>query len=602
MSGFAGGVTAVPAAAQSRRTQRVLRPYLRALWPSAPPDCATLPPGADRAVLAAGVLHLPQSSQAAQRAEPEDVSATVAQLRLAIAAHVGAHLAYGGARFDRGTLAPVQCALLGAFEDARVEWLAARALPGLRRLWLRFHQAGPDSGSGFETLLARLARALLDPEYEDPHAWVRKGRALFFEDARGERLALHDPVAMRRAASLLGNDIGQMRLRFEPRSYRVEPAYRDDNSHLWLFDEKLPPSTLMLEAAASEGARSVDGDGTQAPPQEHGPEDAAVGAETPASQAVQDAVAAPSARVARYREWDRLIGRHRRDWVTVLESEDSAPATQTACAELVQELDAQAGLVRRLRSRLRAQGALRARARPARAQEGDGLHLGALVDAAVAQRMRVSPDPRVHLRPEAGRDPLAVTILIDASTSTARAAHAGGKSLLAAQRLAALACADALEAEGQCCVLQAFASDGRHQVLVRSLKEADEPVRAPAVIERCAALQSGLSTRIGAALRHAGAALGRSPNERRLVLLLSDGEPHDIDVHDPRYLLEDLRVAVGELRQRGIAVACLNLGPAPASGQRDALQRMFRAGACRNVPQPEALAQAIAGVLAAALR
>ena len=55
-----------------------------------------------------------------------------------------------------------------------------------------------------------------------------------------------------------------------------------------------------------------------------------------------------------------------------------------------------------------------------------------------------------------------------------------------------------------------------------------------------------------------------------------------------------------------LAVAALatiaDRGPAPASGQRDALQRMFRAGACRNVPQPEALAQAIAGVLAAALR
>lgn len=43
------------------------------------------------------------------------------------------------------------------------------------------------------------------------------------------------------------------------------------------------------------------------------------------------------------------------------------------------------------------------------------------------------------------------------------------------------------------------------------------------------------------------------------MLLLSDGLPHDIDVHDPHYLAADARHAVRQARRQGITVACLGL-------------------------------------------
>lgn len=214
--------------------------------------------------------------------------------------------------------------------------------------------------------------------------------------------------------------------------------------------------------------------------------------------------------------------------------------------------------------------------------------------------MRTAPDPRIYLRPQSTAEAVAVLILLDASASTARPAGTSGRSVLEAARVAALACAGALESAGHACAIQAFASDGRHAVQVGCLKDFGERSDDDAVLARSAALASALSTRVGAALRHAGAVLARRREARRLVLLLTDGEPHDIDVHDSRYLLDDLRAAAAETRRRGIGVACLDLDGSAAAARREALRRVFAPGACRALPRLDTLPQALAAVLAGA--
>ena len=94
----------------------------------------------------------------------------------------------------------------------------------LRRLWAPFHVAGPSGVITAPTLLARLARALFDPDYTDPDGFVNKGRALF----AAERHRLDDISLSRQIGGLLGNDLGQMRVQFNARTYVVEPVYRDD--------------------------------------------------------------------------------------------------------------------------------------------------------------------------------------------------------------------------------------------------------------------------------------------------------------------------------------------------------------------------------------
>jgi nitric oxide reductase activation protein len=74
-------------------------------------------------------------------------------------------------------------------------------------------------------------------------------------------------------------------------------------------------------------------------------------------------------------------------------------------------------------------------------------------------------------------------------------------------------------------------------------------------------MRGGLSTRMGAAMRHAGAQLLKQPERRKLILLVTDGAPADIDERDPQHLRHDTRKAVEELYSKGVLTYCLTLDP-----------------------------------------
>jgi nitric oxide reductase activation protein len=65
-------------------------------------------------------------------------------------------------------------------------------------------------------------------------------------------------------------------------------------------------------------------------------------------------------------------------------------------------------------------------------------------------------------------------------------------------------------------------------------------------------------------LRHSGAELAPSRTTRKLVLVLTDGEPSDIDVADPAELVIDARRAVLGLRLQGIDVFGIVMDPEDA--------------------------------------
>lgn len=147
----------------------------------------------------------------------------------------------------------------------------------------------------------------------------------------------------------------------------------------------------------------------------------------------------------------------------------------------------------------------------------------------------------------------------DASHST-RERLADGSTVLDVEKLAVALLAEALEKLGDDFALLAFASAGRDDVRATSVKGFIEPYDATAMA-RLAGLSSGLSTRLGTALRHAGAEIARVRSFRKLILVLTDGEPSDIDatVGD---LAMDARRAVLQLRSRGIDCFGVTLDPA----------------------------------------
>jgi nitric oxide reductase NorD protein len=92
---------------------------------------------------------------------------------------------------------------------------------------------------------------------------------------------------------------------------------------------------------------------------------------------------------------------------------------------------------------------------------------------------------------------------------------------------------------------------------------------------RLAAMQAGYSTRMGAAVRHAAHYLEHQPADKKLLLILTDGEPSDIDVDDPQLLTQDARQAVRELDQKGIYSYCISLDPRADEYVRDIFGKRF---------------------------
>lgn len=567
---------------------RHLPPYVRALWDVAPHFARLAPAGPH------GQVESTQSD-AAGRQRPVLVTRSAVlptptlylpvhwqqpTLLRAAVAHACAHLAHGNVPLQRGKLKPIQLALLGVLEDARVEARAIAELPGLRALWLPWHPAGVDTGNSFEALLQRVQRSLLDPQYTDPHPWVRKACTMY-------HAALETPEGMRQTASLLGNDLGQMRMPFNAQLYVVEPAYRDDNSHLWLSDPQAPPAVQPLNAPSDTQEGPAQGDSSTPLPQ-------------PIEQQAEAAAARPT---AVYGEWDRLISRMRPRWCQVFE-EDAPEGTPQACHALGLTLARHAALLARLK-RVLQQGLPRTRAPVAcgRAAEGEYFHLNALVQAVADQRMHRQPDPHIYLQPMRTSQPMHVLVLLDASVSTLRAAAGcaspeSPETLLDILRESSLLAATALERAGHGCAVQAFASNTRHQVRVQRIKGFAEPAESPHTLARLAGIQGEWSTRLGAVLRHAGAQLRGYP--RAHVVLLTDGQAHDVDVHDTRYLAADLTHAVQEVRRAGIAVSCLNVAgnDAASMAEHRAMQRALGVFSCFAMRGPADLPHQLLSCLA----
>jgi len=486
----------------------------------------------------------------------------------AAAAHAQAHLVFGGPRFPVGALKPLQIALVTLIEDARIESLAMRQLPGLRKQWSPYHIAVPAGVTAAPTLIARLARALFDPSYDDDDSFVAKGRSMF--EARLPHL--EDPAISREIGMLLGNDLGQMRVQFNAKTYVVEPVYRDDGLGLWDFGDEAPSFGETLDLAV-DAVRVEQRDDPETSIRPDVLEDESrLGRARPVAPDRRGIV------IAKYPEWDRAHGVERPEWTTVREIH-GRPGDARLVEEALERADVLRNRIRRLVRGVRVGRAIRLK----RQLDGHDLDVDAVLDAGIALRSRQEPDPRVFRATTSKHRDLVVLLLIDISEST-RDRLASGASILDVERLAVAVLAEAMSALGDPFSMLAFASNGRDDVEMTTVKAFNEPYDR-ACVGRLAALSPGLSTRLGTALRHAGELISHARSFRKLVIVLTDGEPSDIDVADPLDLVEDARRAAVGLRARGIDSFGVVLG----SNAMNSAVRIFGRGNTMLVPRIEDL-------------
>lgn len=464
----------------------------------------------------------------------------------AAVSHIGAHQVFTRRKLAPAALKPVQIALVSLLEDARVELLAGAQYPGLLRLWRSLHVAEASGPGLAEPLLARLARALIDPAYDDVNPWVAKGRQMFL--AAWQR---DDPAALREIGVLLGNDLGQMRIQFNAKTYVVQPPYRDDNQGLWNFET--PPDAQMQDEVVYDSVRIEQRD-DQPGERDQTEDDSEVGRARTAPPDPDLGVA-----VARYPEWDYLAARMHPDWTTLVEYRPRPSRPQiidhvvSGYADIQRRINA-------LVSHARVSRPTRLRRQP----EGDRLDLDATIRAVIDKRAGLAPDSRIYEHTALLHRDLSVLLLLDVSESTKDTIRGTHASVFSVERAATALLAEAMAGIGDPFAVHAFCSNGRNDVRFLRIKEFSEPYgRAPK--SRLAGLKPGYSTRLGAALRHAGTEIAGQQTYRRLILIVTDGEPSDVDVKDRSYLTEDARKAVQELSHQGIDVLCVGLAVSGAT-------------------------------------
>ncbi|MBW8067745.1 MAG: VWA domain-containing protein, partial [Ferrovum sp.] len=256
-----------------------------------------------------------------------------------------------------------------------------------------------------------------------------------------------------------------------------------------------------------------------------------------------------------YAEWDYQIQLERPSWVTVLERRSSR-----GDLALIEDITFRnKRLIARMKFILDAmqpQGVTRLR----KLEEGDDIDLNAAIASTIDLRMGVQPEPRIMMRSVRKVRDISVMVLLDLSESTNDKVAGQDYSVLDLTREATVLLADAIHKVGDPFAIHGFCSDGRHGVSYYRFKDFDQDYD-DLPKERLAGMKGQLSTRMGAAVRHAVQYLKQQRSAKKLLLVLTDGEPADVDVRDPQYLRYDTKKAVEEAGRSGIMTYCLSLDP-----------------------------------------
>jgi hypothetical protein len=549
--------------------QRRINMYLRALWGR---DFFMRPTAGDfenreglRPFIEDYFIHLPDALDAVQG---NDGLVDATQLYRAACAHAAAHVVFTRQPISAESLNPWQMAMVALAEDARVEALAVARFPGMRPLWAQLHTTPTTQQATAGDWLARMARAWIDPTYEDDHPWIAQGRALMAEAMPRLLAQPHDNSESWAMGVQLAHSYRELTQgpAFAPRTDGQAAVYRDDNRYFWAFDgydfERSvaagyePPQQVRKQVnlmefvneleveGAGDDAQEVWVLGTELFPYED------LGVSFNESEG-REPVLPP----VHYAEWDHMIQLERPAWATVQERRPKA-GDPTLIDGILSEHRRLIGRMKFILDAMQPQGVQRIR----KLEDGDEIDLNAALASVIEMRMGRQPDPRIMMRSVRKTRDISVLVLLDLSHSTNDKVAGQEHTVLDLTRSACALLADAIQKVGDPFAIHGFCSDGRHDVNYWRFKDFDQPYDELAKA-RLAGMQGQLSTRMGAAIRHATAALKAQRSSKKLLLVITDGEPADVDVRDPQYLRHDTKKAVEAAARNGVTTYCMSLDP-----------------------------------------
>ncbi len=262
-----------------------------------------------------------------------------------------------------------------------------------------------------------------------------------------------------------------------------------------------------------------------------------------------------------YDEWDRELTDHRLGWCRVIEKRvkhgDRAFVDQTK--------ERHKGVISSIRHQFQLMKPENL-TRVANEVDGEEFDLNAVIDYVIDRRADGQQSERIYTKRLRRRRDVAVSFLLDQSSSTARTIGRHplqpytrpGRRIIEIEKEGLVLMSEALEAVGDVYSINGFTSEGRRNVKFYVVKDFNEKY-SDEVKRRIGGINYQNNTRLGAAIRHATAKLAKQDARTRLLIVLSDGRPYDHDYGDARYAREDTREALRQAKNEGITPFCITI-------------------------------------------
>ena len=272
-----------------------------------------------------------------------------------------------------------------------------------------------------------------------------------------------------------------------------------------------------------------------------------------------------------YDEWDRELTDHRVGWCRVIEKRvkhgDRSFVEQTK--------ERHKGVISSIRHQFQLMKPENL-TRVANEVDGEEFDLNAVIDYVIDRRADGQQSERIYTKRLRRRRDVAVSFLLDQSSSTARTIGRHplqpytrpGRRIIEIEKEGLVLMSEALEAVGDVYAINGFTSEGRRNVKFYVVKDFNEKY-SDEVKQRIGGINYQNNTRLGAAIRHATAKLAKQDARTRLLIVLSDGRPYDHDYGDARYAREDTREALRQAKTEGITPFCITIDRESEAELRD---------------------------------
>jgi len=294
-----------------------------------------------------------------------------------------------------------------------------------------------------------------------------------------------------------------------------------------------------------------------------------------------------------YDEWDYRYSTHRRAWCRVIEEELDGD-DHDFISDVRSRHMALRSQLRRTFAQLRPEDLVRVYRRI----DGSELDIDGVIEAVVDRRTGAPADDRVHVRRDRAARDVATAFLVDLSASTSSPAvppeppepldpatidplddplsyapmypEPGERGeperrVIDVAKDAVALMSDALHELGDLHAIYGFSGKGRDQVEFKIARDFDDRV-SPRSWASIAAMKPLQYTRMGPAVRHATTKLSAQPARTRLLIVVSDGYPQDVDygedARDRDYGVHDTARALSDAADAGIDTFCITIDPA----------------------------------------